>query len=64
MVSFGLQAIRLKVELQSNMALCGLRRGLGELAADAGSGPVHAVNRTWPSDGGPLVREKSERRKC
>ncbi len=36
MVSLGLHAGRLAVGLQFCLALCGLRKGLGEVAADRG----------------------------
>ncbi len=64
MVLFGLQGCLLEVELQSSSGLCGLRKGLGEVVADTGSGSAYAVNRTCPYDAGLLAGAPSETPMC
>lgn len=64
MISFGFQATRLTVELHLGYALCAIRTGLGEVAADPGDRPAHAMSRAWTSDPGFLARATSERPMC
>ena len=40
------------------------KKGLGEVAADPGGGPTHAMSRAWTSDPRLLARATSERPMC